>query len=92
VRPGAIVFSRTDSFSIDSSGIKVSRSRFVDPALDTGGVVEIYPIRHFLMRAEAGNVSLFYREKTVIEQGQPAKIPGSEHASMLLLFGAGYRF
>jgi hypothetical protein len=95
VRSGAILFSRAiDSESIAGNppSVHTSWSKFVDPALDTGGVVEAYPTRHFVLRAEGGAASLFYPTKAVSLQGVATTIPSERHASVLFLFGAGWRF
>ena len=82
VRPGAVVFSRTeDSIFITSTAAVISNSKLPSFALDTGGIVELYPSRHFIVRAEGGNVSIFYPAKTTYGQGEGFHSPGTERAS-----------
>ena len=93
VRPGAVVFSRTeDRIFITSTSAVISNSKLPSFALDTGGIVELYPSRRFIIRAEAGNVSIFYPAKTTYGQGEAFHSPGTERASVLFLLGAGWRF
>jgi len=93
VRPGAVIFSRTeDSIDVTNTSAVISNSRLTSFGLDTGGIVEIYPSHHLIVRAEAGNVSIFYPAKTTYGQGEAFHTPGTERASVLFLFGAGWRF
>jgi hypothetical protein len=92
-RPGAVVFSRTeDSIFITKTSALISNSKLPSFALDTGGIVELYPSRRFIVRAEAGNVSIFYPAKTTYGQGEAFHSPARERASVLFLLGAGWRF
>jgi hypothetical protein len=93
VRPGAVVFSRTeDSISVTSTSAVISDSKLPSFALDTGGIVELYPSPRFIVRAEAGNVSIFYPAKTTYGQGEAFHFRGTERATVLFLLGAGWRF
>ncbi len=93
VRPGAIVFARTeDSLFLTRQSFLVTDSKFVDFGLDTGGVVEVYPAGHAILRAEAGELSIFYPAKTTMAQGVAVRAPGLERSAVMLLFGVGYRF
>jgi hypothetical protein len=93
VRPGAIVFTRTeDSLFLTRESFLITDSKFVDFGLDTGGVVEVYPAGRAIVRAEAGELSIFYPAKTTMSQGVAFKTPGLERSAVMLLFGVGYRF
>jgi len=62
------------------------------PALDLGGVVEVYPVRHLVLRAEAGPTIVFLRQTTFSVAGDSGTVPGTHVSNMLLLFGGGLRF
>ena len=65
---------------------------FTNPVLDTGGVLEVYPSRHTILRFDAGSATIFYQPKNVISFGQPVAIPAQTHTGLMLGFGAGLRF
>lgn len=102
-RPGIITFGETER-QIDLvrygfghardrySKIKADVGMFTNLALDTGGVIEAYPTRHTILRFEAGNATIFYLPKTVIDLGQRVPIPEQTKPTMLVGFGAGFRF
>ncbi len=93
VRPGTILFSRAlDSESITATGISLNTSKFADLAFDTGGVIEIYPSSHLLLRAEAGDNLMIYRAKSLSLNGTSSTIQAQDYPSVLFLFGFGYRF
>jgi hypothetical protein len=93
VRPGSIVFTNVlDSQAEIPGGLLNTYSKSPNFALDTGAIVELYPSAHSVMRVEAGNVSIFYSQRTIRVNGQPATVNGLEAASVLFLFGAGLRF
>ncbi len=96
VRSGAIRFSHTfagssyatlDEYLDDFEGHPTWQ-----PVLDLGGVVEVYPVRHLVLRAEAGPTEIFYRATTFGLAGQSYPIDGAHASSLLLLFGGGLRF
>jgi hypothetical protein len=94
VRPGSIVFSRTLA-SITSPpplGFALSWEKAAQPVLDTGGVVEVYPWRRFILRADAGEATIFYRPKSIPEDNLVARDPSQEKSSLLMSVGVGYRF
>jgi len=95
-RGGAIRFSRTYSGSnfptVDAYLAAYSGHPTWQTALDLGGVVEVYPARHLILRAEAGPALVFYRATTFGLEGQTYSIPASSGSSVLLLFGGGFRF
>jgi hypothetical protein len=72
--------------------LSLSHSKFVDYGLDTGGIVEVYPFRRVVLRAEAGEVSIFYPSKRIRVQNIPLSVPGLERSAVMTVFGLGYRF
>jgi hypothetical protein len=93
VRPGSIVFTNVlDSLTEIPGGLLNTHSKSPNFALDTGAIVELYPSAHSVLRVEAGNASIFYSQRTIRVDGQPATVNSPEAASVLLLFGAGLRF
>jgi hypothetical protein len=92
VRPGMVQFAHTVNTLNEFPTYSIQYGRFTNFALDIGGIVETYPTRHLVLRAEAGNVHIYYREKTVAVDRIPEQIPSTGRASVLLLFGAGVRF
>lgn len=98
VRPGMIQFSRTNYYQDFFSKPQVFLyAKTTDFALDTGGVLEVYPVRHFILRAEAGNAFIHYHgaDLRFVEQGGTTGddyTPPLRRASILMLFGLGWRF
>lgn len=93
VRPGSIVFTNVlDSETIPPENFSSTHSKSPNFALDTGAIVELYPSSHSVVRMEAGDASIFYSQRTIGVNGQPAPVDGAEAASVLFLFGAGLRF
>ena len=92
-RPGIVQFAKTlEEEDITQSAISVRFDKFTDFAFDTGGVIEFYPSRHLVLRADMGDNILWYRARTVVLNGSPASIPGQSANSFLFLTGAGWRF
>jgi len=106
VRPGIITFGEADRqtnpgpcFGIGRHvlpcrlrTLKFDRGMFTDFVLDTGGIVEAYPTRHTILRFEAGNATIFYLPKNIIDFAQVFPIPERTQSSILISFGAGIRF
>ncbi|MGA2849516.1 MAG: hypothetical protein ABSE46_11000 [Terracidiphilus sp.] len=94
VRGGTITFGKTErQAAFLPSGAFVSDfGMFTNLVLDVGGVYEVYPSRHTILRADAGSATIFYQPKNIIQQGQTIAIPGQTHTGMLMSFGAGFRF
>lgn len=91
VRPGMIQFSRTTF--LDTPATYYWR-KTTDFALNTGGVVEIYPSRHTILRAEGGNDFVYYQNADVhnLPSGQNTNYLPRNRSTILFLFGAGLRF
>ena len=94
VRGGTITFGETERQGtfLPNGSFKFDNGMFTNPVLDLGGVYEVYPSRHFVLRADAGSATIFYQPKNVIQLGQTYAIPGRKQTGMLLGFGAGFRF
>lgn len=90
VRPGLIQFSRT--IKVAEGPLDQIRRKSTDFALDTGGIVEVYPSRHTILRAEAGNAFIYYQPANVVYSGGTAHFPALNRPTILLAFGAGWRF
>jgi hypothetical protein len=73
---------------------------FTSPVLDVGGVWEVYPSHHTILRFDAGSATIFYQPKSVWqylpsgngEVGTKYAIPENTQTGLLLGFGAGIRF
>ncbi|MGA9672758.1 MAG: hypothetical protein WBQ94_26310, partial [Terracidiphilus sp.] len=94
VRGGTITFGETErqvSF-LSSGAFQVDLGMFTNPVLDVGGVYEVYPSRHTILRADAGSATIFYQPKNIIQQGQRYAVPGRTYTGMLMSFGVGFRF
>ncbi len=94
-RFGGVHFSRTyagDSFATVDDYLSNPGHGLWQPALDLGAVVEVYPVRHLVLRSELGPTFVFYRATTLTLLGQTYPDNAEHEASMMLLFGAGLRF
>jgi hypothetical protein len=94
IRPGTITFGKTErQINENANGQLVGvYGMFTNFVLDTGAVFEVYPSRHAILRFEAGNASIFYQPKNIIQLGARYPIAGETQPSMLIGFGAGFRF
>jgi len=78
----------------------IRRGMFTNPVLDVGGVWEVYPSRHTVLRFDAGSATIFYQPKDLwqyvpvhgVEVGTKYSVPGQAQTSLLLSFGVGIRF
>jgi hypothetical protein len=93
-RPGLMQFSRTEQV-FDYPNVRWGKT--TDFAMDVGGVVEVYPVAHLILRADAGNAFVHYHGANV-SYIQPngsegnAYYPPLRRVTILLQFGAGLRF
>ncbi len=94
IRGGTITFGKTmRQTSRNSSGVtNLDLGMFTNPVLDAGGVLEVYPSRHSILRFDAGSATIFYQPKNVIYFGQTFDIPEQTQTMMLMSFGVGFRF
>ena len=93
-RGGTITFGETERQAafLPSGAFVSDLGMFTNPVLDLGGVYEVYPSRHTVLRVDAGSATIFYQPKNIIQQGQTIAIPGRTFTGMLMSFGAGFRF
>lgn len=94
IRGGTITFGQTERqlYRTPSGSFGFDDGMFTNPVLDTGGVLEVYPSRHTILRFDAGSATIFYQPKNVISFGQPVAIPAQTQTGLMLGFGAGFRF
>jgi hypothetical protein len=92
VRPGAIRFAHTDDSVLTNPVLVTHEVPKFDFVLDAGGVVEWHAGRGFLLRAEGGNVTIFYAPTTQHTDGKGTFFPGFQENSALMLVGAGWSF
>ena len=99
---GTITFGETERQIgvLPDGDVFIVRGMFTNPVLDVGGVWEVYPSRHTILRFDAGSATIFYQPKDVwqyvpqngVEVGTKYAIPGTTQTGLLLSFGAGFRF
>lgn len=102
LRGGTITFGETErQIGILPDGSPfIVRGMFTNPVVDAGGVWEVYPSRHTILRFDAGSATIFYQPKSVWqylpeggkEVGAKYDVPGQAQTSLLLSFGVGIRF
>jgi hypothetical protein len=90
VRPGAIQFSRTVWREAPPA---IQWEKTTDFALDSGGILEVYPARHLLLRAEAGNTYIHYHAADIhLPRNQDLYYTPRRRSSITIVFGGGVRF
>jgi hypothetical protein len=97
LRGGTITFGETErQIGILPSGAVLDRGMFTSPVLDVGGVLEVYPSHHSILRFDAGSATIFYQPKNIIQTvnqtSETIAIPGQTQTTILMSFGAGFRF
>jgi hypothetical protein len=102
LRGGTVTFGKTEKIAtlLPDGSPSVARGMFTSPLLDAGGVWEVYPSHHILLRIDTGSITTFYQPKTVYdyspvdgpEVGTKYNISGYRETDLLLGFGMGYRF
>jgi hypothetical protein len=102
VRGGTITFGETERRIgfLPNGNSFIVRGMFTNPVLDAGGVWEVYPSRHTMLRFDAGSNTIFYQPKDVwqyvpkggVEVGTRYAAPEKTETGLLLSFGAGIRF
>jgi hypothetical protein len=98
LRGGTITFGETEKRIVVTAGgyPNFYLGMFTNPVLNAGGVLEVYPSRHTILRFDTGSATIFYLSKNVKETTPTSSttysIPGSRQTNMLISFGAGFRF
>lgn len=94
LRGGTITFGETEKQIVEPAPgvLDFYRGMFTNPVLNTGGVLEVYPSRHTILRFDAGSATIFYLPKNIIQIGETIPIPSQQQTTMLMSFGAGFRF
>jgi hypothetical protein len=101
VRPGMMQFSRTNHYQdFYVNPPVILNAKTTDYVMDVGGVVEYYAARHFLLRADVGNGYVHYHaadlrypiSKVPTLTPKDAYYPPFQRASIVTLFGVGWRF
>jgi hypothetical protein len=72
--------------------VVLDRGVFTDLVLDVGGVYEVYPSQHTIIRFEAGSATVFYQPKKSLSTGEEIYTPCPVQTGILLGFDAGFRF
>jgi hypothetical protein len=72
--------------------VVLNRCVFTNLVLGVGGVYEVYPSRHTIIRFEAGSATIFYQPKNSLSAGEEIYTPCQVQTSLLLSFGAEFRF
>jgi hypothetical protein len=92
-RLGTLTFTATEqSVTGTIANPQVNLSRFTNVATDIGGIIEYYASARLTFRFDAGQTSIFYRERTVPQFGVPFQFPAISLNAMQLAVGIGYRF
>lgn len=101
VRPGMMQFSRTNYYqNVYTRPVVFLSGKTTDFVSDVGGVVEYYAGKHFLLRADVGNGYVHYHgadlRYTISSKAtltpKDAYYPPFQRASIVTLFGVGWRF
>jgi hypothetical protein len=91
-RPGFQSYSQglsSITFPPDFSSESLAFTRATDFALDLGGVIEIYPTKHFVIRIDAGDTSIFPGARNFITNGVSFAEPAQPRKDTIQ-FGAGF--
>jgi hypothetical protein len=92
IRPGAVEFMHTVAQEATGPHLSIRFDKFTDIGLDMGGVVEVYPSAHLVVRTDLGVNTIFYRSRSVLVNNHLTNIAGEEQGSILFLTGVGWRF
>lgn len=91
-RPGFQSYSQSlnsITFPPDFSSQSLGFTRATDFALDLGGVVEIYPTKHLVIRLDAGDTSIYPGARNFTTNGMSFTSPGQPRKDTMQ-FGAGF--
>lgn len=92
VRPGVISFSNTvQGITVNPTvpfSFSVQTGRLTEPALDLGGVVEVYPSKHWAWRTDLGDTAIFYHSSSFLG----IRVPRTSKSNLQFNTGVQYRF
>src|SRR5262249_22993907 len=87
-RPGVQIYTKTVQ-----NETSAQLTRFADSAFDVGGIIEVYPSRHLVIRFDAGDTIIHYRGRSIIAPDRtPFQVGGFTNAAIQLVSGFGFRF
>jgi hypothetical protein len=98
VRGGTITFGETEKQIVEPTPgfLDFYRGMFTNPVLNAGGVLEVYPSRHTILRFDAGSATIFFQPKNITEKlitsSTTYAIPSQQQTTILMCYGAGFRF
>lgn len=98
LRGGTITFGETEKQIVEPTRgfVDFYRGMFTNPALNVGGVLEVYPSRHTILRFDTGSATIFFLPKnvkqTLLGSSTTFSIPSQQQTTILMSFGAGLRF
>ncbi len=98
LRGGTITFGETEKQIVEPTQgyLDFYLGMFTNPVLNVGGVLEVYPSRHTILRFDTGSATIFYLAKnvkqTLLTSSTTFLIPSEQQTTLLMSFGAGFRF
>jgi hypothetical protein len=99
LRRGTITFGETEKQIVQTTpggAPDFYLGMFTNPVLNAGGVLEVYPSRHTILRCDMGSATIFYQPKNVKEtlptSSMTFSILSAQQTTILMSFGAGFRF
>jgi hypothetical protein len=93
-RPGVQIYTSTEPTNTrDELGPHPSFPPFTDLAFDTGGIFEIYTSKHTMLRFDAGETIIYFREHHFLDfDGSPFTAGSFTQPSVQFTAGFGLRF
>jgi len=98
IRGGTITFGKTEKEIVEPApgSLNFYEGMFTSPVLNVGGVLEVYPSKHTILRFDTGSATIFFLAKnvkqTLLGSTTTFSIPSTQQTTMLMSFGAGFRF
>ena len=98
IRGGTITFGKTEKKIVEPAPgyLNFYEGMFTNPVLNVGGVLEVYPSKHTILRFDTGSATIFFLPKNVeqilLGSTTTFSIPSTQQTTMLMSFGAGFRF
>lgn len=93
-RPGVQIYTLASGFDFrDQLDPNQQLPIVTNLAFDEGGVFELYTSKHTMLRFDAGNTFIHFRQRNFVDDNwNPFKVPGSSEPSIQLTAGFGFRF